>query len=196
MASIPGMQPATAVAESKCTSSRTTTSPASANSASTACPWSAERAGHEQEHAETERRSDVGHDARHVSAGGQSLAQLGERDARGHRDQSPGAEQGSRLGEHPGDVLRPYRDDDDVGALDQLGERRGERRAGLCGGLRGGVGGHVQIRERRRIRERRPAPSLAERAGDVPGADEPDPHARESSGTGGAAAAPEARAQN
>ena len=124
------MQPATAVAESKCFSSSTTTSPASANRSSVAAFQVAQRAGHEQEHAEPEGGGHVGHDAATRASAGQRRAKLVERDAGGHRHERAGAEQRSRLGEHAGHVLRAHRDDHDVGRLDEIGQapRRRPRR--------------------------------------------------------------------
>ncbi len=82
----------------------------------------AERAGHEQEHAEPEGGGHVGHDPPHTRVRRQRRAKLVQRDARGHRHQGAGAEQRSRLGEHAGHLLRAHGHDHDVRGRDQIGE--------------------------------------------------------------------------
>ncbi len=136
----------------------------------------AERARHEQEHAESQCGGHVGHDARHPGVCRQRRAQLLERDPGGDGDERPVAEQRSHLGEHRSHVLWPYGHDDHVRVREEAVKAGGHAGARGPGGALGGLGDDVQIREGRRSCELRPAPPLSERAGDVPRADEPDSH--------------------
>ncbi len=114
------MHPATAVAESKCLLVQLDDVSGQGEEFLHLGRALRQRARHEQEDAQAERRGDVGHHARDAGVRGQRRAQVRERDAGGDRHERAVAEQRTRLGEHAGDVLRAHRDDHDVGRLDEI----------------------------------------------------------------------------